>query len=276
MKVIKKFNNNVVLCLDNNNCEVVAIGTGIGFQKLPYELEDLNKIERTFYGVNAKYIELINEIPEKVFMLTAATIDYATTLIEYELSSNLTFTLADHINFAITRHTNNIPVRLTLYNDIRHLYKSEVKIGEYALMLINRELNIRLFPDEALGIAMHIINSNSDQAKDSKKEVQLIDNITKMIENDFNLSINRNSMNYARFVSHMQYFIKKDNGSTPSNTINIEMFDSVKEKYPNTYTCAKRIITFINKHYGWNPNDEEILYIMLHINRLCAREECYQ
>ena len=34
MKVIKKINNNVVICLDHNNRELVAFGRGIGFPAL--------------------------------------------------------------------------------------------------------------------------------------------------------------------------------------------------------------------------------------------------
>ena len=39
MKVIKNINNNVSICVDDNNREVIAFGKGIGFKKPPYELE---------------------------------------------------------------------------------------------------------------------------------------------------------------------------------------------------------------------------------------------
>ena len=37
MKVIKNINNNISLCLDSRNNEVVAFGKGIGIPKPPYE-----------------------------------------------------------------------------------------------------------------------------------------------------------------------------------------------------------------------------------------------
>ena len=40
MKVIKKINNNVALCLDGNQRELIAFGKGIGFKPIPYELTD--------------------------------------------------------------------------------------------------------------------------------------------------------------------------------------------------------------------------------------------
>ena len=51
MKVVKKINNNVAICLDSNNCELVAFGKGIGFPKMPYEIQDLSLIDRTFYDL---------------------------------------------------------------------------------------------------------------------------------------------------------------------------------------------------------------------------------
>lgn len=33
MKVIKKINNNVAICLDSSNNELIALGKGIGFKK---------------------------------------------------------------------------------------------------------------------------------------------------------------------------------------------------------------------------------------------------
>ena len=46
MKVIKNINNNISLCLDSRNNEVVAFGKGIGFTKPPYDVP-LSKIDRT-------------------------------------------------------------------------------------------------------------------------------------------------------------------------------------------------------------------------------------
>ena len=59
MKVIKKINNNVAICLDNNT-ELIAFGKGIGFKQMPYELADLSVVTRTYYGVDRKYFDLLN------------------------------------------------------------------------------------------------------------------------------------------------------------------------------------------------------------------------
>ena len=64
MKIIQNINNNVAICLDDNNHEVVAFGKGIGFRKPPYEIE-LSQIDRTYYNLSSHYIALLDELPEE-------------------------------------------------------------------------------------------------------------------------------------------------------------------------------------------------------------------
>ena len=54
MQVIKRINNNVAVCLDQNHDELVAFGKGIGYPKTPYELTDLSKIKLTFYRIDSR------------------------------------------------------------------------------------------------------------------------------------------------------------------------------------------------------------------------------
>ena len=57
MQVIKKINNNFAICVDGEGNELIAFGKGIGFPKVPYEIEDLSVINRTFYDIDQKYLE---------------------------------------------------------------------------------------------------------------------------------------------------------------------------------------------------------------------------
>lgn len=51
MQVVKNINNNVSICLDSQNQEVVVFGKGVGFIKPP-SIVPLNQIERTFYNLD--------------------------------------------------------------------------------------------------------------------------------------------------------------------------------------------------------------------------------
>lgn len=138
MRVIQKINNNVAICLDKNDNELIAFGKGIGFPKIPYELKDLSLIKRTFYGVDYRYFDLLKLIDENIFEVCAKIIEIGRSKIKNTFSLNILFTLADHINFAIERTKKNIIIKSPIYYDIENLYESEVEVGKIALDLIKK------------------------------------------------------------------------------------------------------------------------------------------
>lgn len=276
MKVIKKINNNVAVCLDNDGHELIAFGKGIGFPKTPYELTDLSKIWRTYYGINPSYLGLLNDIPEEVFKLSIKIVDFAKMKIENQINSNIIFTLADHINFAIERYKKGLDLKMPFVYDIQHLYEKEMQIGELAVELINKEMDLRLSKDEAVSIALHFINAENMQrnANDEQDEKKIINDITELIEKDFEMSVDRESFNYSRFVTHLQYLMKRKETNTSITSTNQKLFDSMKKEFADTYRCVIHIQGYLKNQLNWNPSNEELLYLMLHINRLCSREDC--
>lgn len=278
MKVIKKINNNVAVCLDGNENELIAFGRGIGFPSMPYELTDLGIIHRTYYGIQSNYLGLLNEIPEEIFEISAEIVDVAKSKIDNEVNANIVFTLADHINFAVQRYQKNIHMKMPFSYDIQYLYETEMELGKRAVKAINRKLNIHLPEEEALSIALHFINAQSMQQnlKNEIDEEQIILDLTGIIEKEYEIHIDRNGFNYSRFVSHLQYLLKRNEQNAQISSENQRLFEMIREEFPKTYQCATLFKNYLTTSLDWTPSEEELLYLMLHINRLCAREDCYQ
>ena len=276
MKVIKKINNNVVICLDHNNRELVAFGRGIGFPAAPYELDDLSKIDRTYYGVNSSYMGLVNEIPEEVFEVAAKIVDMAVNYIDCELSSNLVFTLADHINFAIERNQRNMNLRNPFLYDIRYFYEKEMDIGNLAVKMIRRYLKVSLPEEEAGNIALHFINAEALSEKENEFNVSDtgVEEVTYLIEKELNIRIKREDFNYSRFVSHLQYLMKRKDAVSSISSDNIKLYMEMKEEFPVIYQCVLKIRDYMAGKLDWELSEEELLYLILHVNRLYAREDC--
>lgn len=276
MKVIKKINNNVVICLDHNNRELVAFGRGIGFPAAPYELDDLSKIDRTYYGVNSSYMGLVNEIPEEVFEVAAKIVDMAVNYIDCELSSNLVFTLADHINFAIERNQRNMNLRNPFLYDIRYFYEKEIDIGNLAVKMIRRYLKVSLPEEEAGNIALHFINAEALSEKENEFNVSdtVVEEVTYLIEKELNIRIKREDFNYSRFVSHLQYLMKRKDAVSSISSDNIKLYMEMKEEFPVIYQCVLKIRDYMAGKLDWELSEEELLYLILHVNRLYAREDC--
>ena len=53
------------------------------------------------------------------------------------------------------------------------------------------------------------------------------------------------------------------------------MYKTLVKEYPKTYETSEEIRKYLKNEIGLDLNDEEMLYLMLHINRLCTREDCY-
>ena len=75
MKAIKKINNNVALAVDGNGKELIAMGKGIGFPEMPYEITDLNSITKTFYSIDNTLIGLFSEISEEIFDVSFSIVE---------------------------------------------------------------------------------------------------------------------------------------------------------------------------------------------------------
>ena len=276
MKVIKNINNNVSLCLDSNNKEVIAFGKGIGFNKPPYDIA-LSQIDRTYYDIDKNYLQMVGTIPEEILIISSKIISYAKEKIENPISSNIIFTLADHINFAIKRYEQKMNFKFPIIYDIQYLYETEMDIGKKAISLIKHELNVVLPDEEAAYIALHIINAEAIyKGKTTKLDEEIISDITDVIEDNFRFKIDRTSFNYSRFITHTHYLLKRGKQNQLIKSENKKLYNSLIETFPETFQCAKKVSDYLLMHSGIDLTDEEEIYLMMHINRLCAREDCNQ
>ena len=248
MKVIKNINNNISLCLDSRNNEVVAFGKGIGFTKPPYDVP-LSKIDRTFYDVDEEQLAVLNRIPENVLEAAAEIVDLANEKMDNQFRENVVFTLADHIDFSVQRYRKNINIKLPLFYEVRQLYPAAI-----ALHFVNYKAQAETTPDIDYG--------------------SIIEQATGIIEQELQVTVDRDSFNYYRFVTHMHYMMKRTLDDAMIDTQNRDIFESMKKEYPSIYSCSVKVAALIEQQLKKSLSEEEILYLILHINRLCAREDC--
>jgi len=274
MKLIKHINNNFAVAEDSVGNVVIVQGKGIGFGDLPRELKDFNGIVRTYYNLDESYVGMINDIPSEVITLSGKIIDKVVNTIDCKLSANIIITLADHICFSIERHKKDMNIKMPILYDVKNLYDKEYAIGVYALKLIREELYEFLPEAEAAYIALHIINAEQMEISKSVSNDIIISNITKLIEDEYNIKISKDSFNYSRFVSHMNYLLKRSEANQLIQSKNERIFEKISNEYPKSFICANKITKYLKKLLSIKLNDEEKLYLMLHINRLCSREAC--
>lgn len=273
MKLLKKINNNYALALDSSGEQIIVEGKGVGFIKMPCEIKDLSLISRTYYDIKEQDVELLKSLSDDVLLVSSKVCTYANKLISEKINPNLLFVLADHIQFCIERYKKQIVIEMPLLYDINFLYPTESKIADYAMKLIEEELKIKLPENEKTGIAFNIINSEIVIDTHKSINTNIIEICTDIIEKNMNITVHKESFSYSRFVTHLEYLIRRIDEAVLKKEENRDMYLTMCERYPKVARCVGEIAE-VFKLEGYRLNEDEKLYLMMHINRLCAREDC--
>lgn len=279
MIVVKKINNNVAMCMDGNHKELIAFGKGIGFPEMPYEITDLSMIDRTFYNVGEQYLALLNEIPFEIIDFTSKMLDYYKNDLPYTLNPNVIMTLSDHIAFAIQRCKNGTFVKMPLAYDLEQHYIQEMQVAQKIWEHIKKDLHISLPKMEIAGIAMHFVNNSLDEiADESKADLSAVEldeilaHTTEIIEKEMGFSVSGNTFSYTRYASHVHYLLERLYGNKHIDSENLKLYHSVREEYPKVAACVNKIAEYYGGKLHLELTEEEKLYLMLHVNRVCQKE----
>ena len=281
MIVEKVLNNNVVVSIDpTTRKEVILMGSGIAFNKKPGQLIDARRIEKTFIvddeNLGNKIKKLINQIPEGIFELTDEIITHAIVELNVELDKQIYVSLADHIAFAVKRFKNGITIKNELLNEIRRVHRNEFRVSLWAVDYINRNLDIQLPEDEAGFIALHFVNASyKETTMKSVESTKIIKDILNIIKYYFAIELDEDNLNYDRLLTHLKYFAKRIVNNNKQNINDSGFIKVISTTYPEAYGCAIKIGEYIRSNNNYDVNEDEIVYLTMHIQRVIsvAREK---
>ena len=276
--IIKKiFNNNSILALNSDKREVVVMGCGIGFRKDIGDSIDIEKVEKTFIlkekDTSEKFRMILEDIPKEIIYVCYDIIEYAKNILNTELSEYIYITLTDHINNAIKLHKEGLNLYNAILWEIKKFYPKEFETGLKALSFIKDELDVELPEDEAANIALHLINSQINnsykEVGDIAKQTKMINDILNIIRYTYNIKLDEKSLSYDRFITHLRFFFKRlnkrnNNESDEEDTKDDFLLKQVKAKYVDAYKCMLKIEEYLKREL----NDEEKLYLTVHIQRI--------
>lgn len=276
MIVVKNINNNVALCLDSKGQEVVVFGKGVGFLKPPSEVP-LSKIQRTFYDLNRNFLPLLDDIPLDVIDFTSRQVAQIRGKLPYETNANLIMTLADHLAFAMTRAKRGIYTPMPSIYEMEQNYPVEVEIGRQIVKAMEQAFHVKLPKGEVQGVAMHFINASlgspsSGQLTAEEEYETILERMTQIVEYALQITIRRDTFNYARFATHVQYLLKRVQADSPIDSDNLQMYASIRDEYKDVSACVDQIHEYLQRNWSIDLSEEEKLYLIMHINRVISQE----
>ena len=153
--------------------------------------------------------------------------------------------------------------------DVQQAHPVEYRLGEMAVRGAKKTFGVRLDRHEATGIALSIVNSAltlSERAARREEDVSfLVEGITSIVEQETGITVDRDSFDYARFATHVQYLIDRVSSGEPIDSQNASLYDEIRAAYPAAVECANRASKLIQVRLKVpSLTNEEKLYLILH------------
>ncbi len=280
MRIAKVLNTNAVLAHNDSGTEVLVLGNGIGFKKKIGDVVEQDKIEKKFSITDqthlSRFVELLEAIPKRYFIVAEEVIDYACA--EYpdiQLKETVSLSLVDHIHNAINNFMQGIVIPNTMLTDIERFYPSEYSVGQFGLDIIYQNFGVRLPNDEAGFIAMHFVMAKQGtENQDIAKMLSIVHEVDELVRQNLNLQLDERSMAYFRYTTHLKFFAERvSKGYHYPETKDTNVLLALTEVYPKEYLCSKKVCAYVEEKYGYVAGADEEIYLMVHLAKLGNKED---
>ncbi|MEG9298968.1 transcription antiterminator [Mangrovibacillus sp. Mu-81] len=272
LNVKKALNNNVLIAQHASYGEVVLIGKGIGFNRKSGDPIQNDIAEKMFVLKGEKeqeqYINLLPLLDEDISNVIISAIELIRERTNSFLNEHIHIALTDHILFAINRLMRGMEIRNPFLVETRTLYPFEYEIAREVVGMINEMTDVNLPEGEVGFIALHIHSAmmNKDLSEVNQHS-QLISRLTSMIEQQLEVKINKESVDYMRLVRHIRYTIERvlreERVEEPEKIAKL-----LKEEYPLCYNLSWKLIKMMQQTLRKPVYDAEAVYLTMHLQRI--------
>ncbi|RFB13668.1 PRD domain-containing protein [Bacillus sp. HNG] len=272
--IIKRvLNNNTIIASNSKGVEVLLMGKGISYGKKKGEEVDIEKIDKTFLlrdkATQSKFTELLINVPMEHILVAERIINFGKIKLGKNLNESIYVNLTDHIHSAVERYAEGLILKNPLRWDIARFYQDEYAVGEKAVEIIQKELNVTLDIDEAAFIALHFVNAEEGKSFDLAYDVtEITKKIEEIVKVEYHTEFDERSLNYYRFITHVKFFAQRLLTGEHYEDEDKELLDVMKQKYQNEYKCASKISEYVKTAFKHDLSSTELLYLTAHIRRI--------
>lgn len=274
MKVGKILNNNVVVSKDAEGREIIVMGKGLAFGLKNGDDVDTKKIDKTFALYDKKEMsrfgELMATVEPECLEIAERFIDMAKVRLGKKLSNTLYLTLTDHINTMKERAALGAYLQNTMLWEIERIHKEEFEVAKEFVAQFNQTYETAFDEHEAANITMHLVNAQTNLGFSATTDItKIMSEILNIIKYNFLITYDEDSLSYYRLIVHLRSFaIRLFKGKTYGDSDDTELLQHIKKKYAKSYHCSQLIKTYISRNYGYELEDEECMYLTIHIEKV--------
>ncbi len=275
MKILKVFNNNVVLARHPQRGTVVLTGRGLGFQRQAGDSADESKIVQMFVPDLQHDVEelqaFLTEIPPEHLQLAKEILDLAHRDLGLKLSQPQLIPLADHISFAVKRVRQGIRLESPLRAEVTHLYPAELRVALDGVRLVRERTSVPVPDDEAVPIALHLVNAAAFATDDLSRTFAMttvFHQVFEVLESAYDCRFDTDSVNAARFLTHLRYFFVRVDTDRQLAENPVSFGKAIRESFPEAHQAVQKVRALLELRLNTAITADEETYLTLHIARL--------
>lgn len=270
-KVVKAITNNMVRAISQDKKNVILTGNGIGFKRKQNDIISDCHIEQvyTLYDEQEaeKYDMLVETSSPKLLEISNRLISYIQSNYEQKMNEHIHVALSDHICFLIKRCKMNASIGIPIDFETEALYPKETEIARNVVKKLEGELDLEIPSGEVFLIALHIISALDDHNLEYlQKTLNLIEKLTKVIEYEYQISIDRHELNYSRLCIHLKFLIERAIKQKKLD-MSAEICQIIRANYPECYGLSWLLVRIIQEEMGVQIDEMEVIYLSLHMYR---------
>lgn len=276
MKILRVFNNNVVLSRDEFGREVILTGRGLGFQARPGSDIDESKVVRTFVPEDAaqsdSIAQMLSLLSPEVIAIVAEAMASVGVSDRTGGSPSLVLALADHLTHALRRVKEGTVVEYPLRGEVEALYSKEYQQARNLLDVINARLDHVLPEVEAVAFALHLVNAGfaAGDLAQTYTMTGIIEQVLAVVATFYDIELDGSSASVARFITHLRYlFVRIYDGKQLADEPE-PITTAINSSYPEAWDCAQHAALIIELRTETKLTADEIAYLTLHIARIAA------
>jgi transcriptional antiterminator len=170
--------------------------------------------------------------------------------------------------FAISRVSIGMEIKNPFLIETKALYQHEYEIATEVIQLIHEKTGVLLPVGEVGFIALHIHSSVTNKnLSDVNRHSQLVSRLVDIIEEQLEIKIDNESVDYMRLIRHLRFTIervtKEEKVEEPEKISSL-----LKEEYPICYNLSWKLIKVMQQTLKKKVFDAEAVYLTMHLQRL--------
>ncbi|PTQ84187.1 BglG family transcriptional antiterminator [Trichococcus patagoniensis] len=276
MNVVQSLNQNALLVNDaGKECIVVGKGIGFGKKKGDKVSEDLITKVYKMAPEKSEWTGYYENVDEQCIQMAEEIAEQAEKFLNKEFSGNFILSLASHIQYLEAKYQDQIDIPEPFHYELKYLFSNEHQAAEWSIKFLQDKYNLNLPMAEVSFFTLHFVNGllETGQVNNVVELSNILNETIELLEGEMNRDLNRETIEFSRFVVHLRYFIIRNlTGKLKDSNIEEEAFKKIYdlsfEMFPFEKAILEKLKTMLYLEHDMKFGNSEDFYLLLHLVRI--------